>query len=52
MGERGGGLPIKSVPGQSVYDLQGRKINAQSSMFNVQLPKGIYIVNGKKVLVK
>ena len=40
------------VNAQSVYDLQGRKINAQSSMFNVQLPKGIYIVNGKKVLVK
>ena len=40
------------VNGQSVYDLQGRKINGQSSMFNVQLPKGIYIVNGKKVLVK
>ena len=35
-----------------VYDLQGRKINAQSSMFNAQLPKGIYINNGKKIVVK
>ena len=34
------------VNGQSVYDLQGRKINAQSTK------PGIYIVNGKKVLVK
>ena len=37
----------------SVYDLQGRKIaNAQRAKSNVQLPKGIYIVNGKKILVK
>ena len=28
-----------------VYDLQGRKINGQ-------LPKGLYIVNGKKVVIK
>jgi len=34
-----------------VYDLQGRKINVQSSMHNAQLPKGIYIRNGKKVVV-
>ena len=34
------------VNGQSVYDLQGRKINAQLTK------PGIYIVNGKKVLVK
>lgn len=31
---------------QSVFDLQGRKIT------NRQLPKGVYIVNGKKVSVK
>ena len=44
-----------------VYDLQGRKINGQWSsqrhtlkeiMVNGQLPKGLYIVNGKKVVVK
>ena len=34
----------------AVYDLSGRKINVNSSMFNGQLPKGIYIVNGKKVI--
>ena len=40
------------VNGQSVYDLSGRKINGQRSMLNGQLPNGIYIVNGKKVMVK
>lgn len=36
---------------QPVYDLQGRKVaNGQSSMFNVPSRKGIYIVNGKKVI--
>lgn len=34
---------------QGVYDLTGRKI---SSADMKQLPKGIYIVNGKKVQVK
>ena len=35
----------------SVYDLQGRKIvNDKSAMANDQLPKGVYIVNGKKIL--
>jgi hypothetical protein len=34
---------------QSVYDLQGRKINPQSSTDKGQLPKGIYIVNGRLV---
>ena len=29
-----------------IYDLQGRKIE------NSQLQKGIYIINGRKVLVK
>jgi len=36
----------------AVYDLQGRKHNGQSSMVNGQLKKGIYIQNGKKVVVK
>ena len=36
---------------QPVYDLQGRKVaNGLSSMFNVPSRKGIYIVNGKKVI--
>ena len=33
-----------------VYDLTGRKLNVNLS--NHQLPKGIYIIDGKKVLVK
>ena len=39
-----------------VYDLQGRKVNAQPhsqfSIHNSQLKKGIYIVNGKKIVIK
>ena len=48
-----------------VYDLQGRKVNAYGTMHrsaegrllptgrkNAQLPKGMYIMNGKKVVVK
>ena len=35
------------------YDLSGRKVaNGQSSMVNGQLKKGVYIMNGKKVVVK
>ena len=32
-----------------IYDLSGRKINAQSSILNVQLRKGIIIKDGRKV---
>ncbi len=32
-----------------IYDLSGRKFNAQCSMFNGQ-KKGVYIVNGRKVV--
>ena len=35
----------------SVYDLQGRKIVNRKSV-NRKLPKGIYIVGGRKVVVK
>lgn len=35
------------------YDLSGRKVaNGQWSKVNGQLPKGVYIVNGKKVVIK
>ena len=37
--------------GNSVYDLSGRKISAQSSTINGLKP-GLYIINGKKVAVK
>ena len=34
-----------------LYDLQGRRIdNVQRSTFNVQLKKGLYIQNGKKII--
>ena len=36
------------VQGNGIYDLMGRKINLEVK----SLPKGIYIVNGKKVMVK
>ena len=34
------------------YDLQGRKVNSQFSTLNSQLSKGLYIVNGRKVVIK
>ena len=34
----------------AVYDLSGRKVNGQS--VNRQIPKGIYVKDGKKVVVK
>ena len=35
-----------------VYDLQGRKVNSQFSILNSQLKKGLYIVNGKKIIIQ
>lgn len=34
-----------------IYDLQGRRVGTLSSS-DAQLPKGIYIINGKKVVVR
>ena len=34
----------------AVYDLSGRRVNSQSSTLKSQLRKGVYIVNGKKVV--
>ena len=34
----------------AIYDLSGRKVNSQFSILNSQLKKGVFIVNGKKVL--
>lgn len=34
------------------FDLSGRKINAPSTIHNPQLPRGIYIHNGKKIMIK
>ena len=46
-----GQLTIDNEAGES-YDLQGRKVNGQSSMVNGQLKKGVYIQKGKKVVRK
>ena len=37
---------------EGVYDLTGRRVNTQRSTLNTQLNKGLYIVNGKKCLIK
>ena len=46
-------LRVKSEKSDNaVFDLSGRKINFQFSIFNSQLKtKGLYIVNGKKVVI-
>ena len=36
----------------TLYTIDGRKINTQSSRFNNQLPKGIYVVNGEKIIIE
>ena len=36
----------------AVYDLAGRRVISKSKIQNSKLPKGIYIIDGKKVLVK
>ena len=44
-----------TIENSVVYDLSGRKLNEVSGRHGslpLQLPKGIYIVNGKKVVVK
>ena len=47
-----GKLKVESWGG-TVYDLAGRKVsNGQHSMVNGQLSKGLYIVGGKKLMVK
>ena len=38
---------------EAVYDISGRRVNnGQWSMINGQLPKGLYIVGGKKILIR
>jgi hypothetical protein len=41
-------IPIALKMPAGIYDLMGRKINTPKS----KLPKGIYIIDGNKVLVK
>ena len=37
---------------EACYDLQGRRVNSQLSIINSLLKKGLYIKNGKKVIIK
>ena len=46
-------LSLQDLPADAeVYDLSGRRINFQLSTLNSQFKRGVYIVNGKKVIVK
>ena len=46
-------LPLSDLPADAeIYDLAGRRFNSQFTIHNSQLKKGVYIVNGKKVLLK
>ena len=47
--------PTPSPKGEGseyLYTLDGRKVNGQWSMVNGQLKKGLYIVKGKKAIIK
>ena len=59
----GGGIVVTAIEeinandnpnANGIYDLSGRKIvdNSNSKMQNAKLQRGIYIVNGKKVMIK
>ena len=50
IGVEDGPAPGISRNGEEVYDLSGRKVNSKFKIQNSKLGKGIYIVNGKKVL--
>lgn len=52
--EEDGLTPTLSQGKGVIYDLSGRKVQDDSSLFNLHssLKRGVYIVNGKKVLVK
>ena len=41
---------VDDMSGKGVYDLKGRKV--ADKLEGTRLPRGIYIVNGKKVYVK
>ena len=47
---QGGRTPLPNR-GEVLYDLSGRRVTSKSSSFN-QIPSGVYIQRGKKVLIK
>ena len=40
------------IQDNAIYDLSGRRVNSNIKNQNSKLPKGIYIIDGKKVIVK
>lgn len=44
------GITTVRKSSSAIYDLNGRRIHAQSAILNSQSKKGLYIVGGKKVL--
>ncbi len=46
----GVGRDYGTYESNEAYDLLGRKVNSQLSTLNSQLKKGVYIINGKKVV--
>ncbi len=42
----------KKDSSSQTYDLQGRRVNVQTSKFNGRIPSGIYIHNGRKLMIK
>ena len=45
-------LVNKEEMNREVYDLQGRRVNSSLFTLHSSLKKGLYIVNGKKVIIK
>ena len=45
-------VPSSVFNAQSVYDLNGREVNSKIKNQKSKLPKGIYIVDGKKKVLK
>ena len=45
---------LSSTGGEAVYDLIGRQVcdSGQLSIVNYQLPKGVYVIGGKKYVVR
>ena len=41
----------QTIPDASIYDLSGRRLGTRQSL-NGRLPRGIYISNGKKIMVR
>lgn len=44
------GITTVRKSSSAIYDLNGRRIHAQSAILNSQSKKGLYIIGGKKVL--